>query len=98
MHSNPHARSQHNRSKSLLVFGIARIIAWTLLGAFVILGMFHVELFGWAFTLAKSVPFVAIISVYANWATDLDGATAAYAALVAASAHEASSKGSGDVG
>jgi hypothetical protein len=84
-----HIATQRRRSLLLLLFGIVRIIAWMILGACVILGLAHMQGFGWAKVLSESVPFVSMISIYANWATDLDAATAAFAALVAADSHSA---------
>ena len=80
---------QRHRSLVLLLFGVIRIIAWTILGAVVGAGLLGVSEFAWAKVLAESVPFVAMISIYANWATDLDAATAAFAALVASDSHAA---------
>jgi hypothetical protein len=80
---------QRHRSLVLLVFGVVRIIAWTILGACVGAGLLHAGGFTWAKDLAESVPFVALISLYANWATDVDAATAAFAALVASDSHAA---------
>lgn len=85
-----HVRDQRRQSLYLLVFGVVRIICWTLLAICVALGLLHVGVFGWARVLSMSVPFVSMISIYANWATDLDAATAAFAALVAADGHAAS--------
>lgn len=87
MHGVEHISREQRRSKLLLSAGIVRIIGWTILGVCLGLGLLHVDGFTWAKALATSVPFVALISIYANWATDLDAATAAYAALVAANAH-----------
>jgi hypothetical protein len=85
-----HAHNQRRSSLILLTFGAARIAAWTILGVCVILGLAHAGGFHWAKLLAESIPFVVLISIYANWATDLDAATAAFAALVAADSHVAS--------
>lgn len=86
-HGHEHVYKQRSRSLFLLLTGVIRIIAWTLLGICVALGLTGVPGFHWATELSKSVPFVAMISIYANWATDVDASTAAYAALVAADAH-----------
>jgi hypothetical protein len=80
------ARQRH-RAMVLLLFGAIRIAAWTVLGVLVACGLAGVSAFSWARTLAESLPFIALISIYANWATDLDGATAAFAALVASDVH-----------
>lgn len=85
-----HVRDQRRQSLYLLVFGVIRIICWTILAICVGLGLGHAAGFAWAKTLAESIPFVVLISIYANWATDLDAATAAFAALVAADGHAAS--------
>jgi hypothetical protein len=88
-HRRGHPGSQHRRSMALLVFGAVRIVCWTILGILVGMGLLHVGGFAWAKTLAESLPFVALISIYANWATDVDAATAAFAALVASDSHAA---------
>jgi hypothetical protein len=80
---------QRRRAIFLLWFGIIRIIAWLIVAACVAAGLLHWEHFAWARVLGESLPFVVLISLYANIATDLDSATAAFAALVAADAHEA---------
>lgn len=87
MNQPPHIAKEQRRSRFLLTAGIVRIVGWTILGICCGLGLLHVDGFTWAKALATSVPFVAMISIYANWATDLDQATAAYAALVASNAH-----------
>lgn len=92
IHHSSHVNSQRRRSLYLLVFGIVRIVAWMILGVLVSLGLAHVGGFAWAKDLSESVPFVALISIYANWATDLDAATAAFAALVAADGRAATVK------
>lgn len=84
-----HVSRQRHRSLVLLLFSVARIIAWTILGAAVGAGLLGTAGFGWAKDLAESVPFVALISLYANWATDVGTATAAFAALVASDSHAA---------
>jgi hypothetical protein len=84
-----HPGRQHRRSVFLLVFGIVRIIGWTIMAALIGAGLAGIGGFLWAKTLAESIPFVALISVYANWATDVDAATAAFAALVASDSHAA---------
>lgn len=85
-----HVKNQRRSSLILLVFGVARIIVWTILGICVAFGLLHLGGFAWAKILSESIPFVAMISIYANWATDVDAATAAFAALVAADSHVAS--------
>jgi len=84
-----HIATQRRRSLILLLFGFVRIIAWMILGACVSLGLLHIQGFAWAKVLSASVPFVALISIYSNWATDVDASTAAFAALVAADSHNA---------
>jgi sulfite exporter TauE/SafE len=84
-----HVNRQRHRSLVLLLFSVARIIAWTILGAAVGAGLLGTAGFGWAKDLSESVPFVALISLYANWATDVGTATAAFAALVASDSHAA---------
>jgi hypothetical protein len=78
---------QRRRALVLLIFGIARVAAWVVLGTLVACGLAGVTDLAWAKTVAESLPFIALISIYANAATDLDGATAAFAALVAADVH-----------
>lgn len=82
------AGQQHHRARFLLIFGGFRIAAWTVLFVLVCLGLLGVGGTVWAADLSKSIPFVALISIYANWATDLDGFTASYAALIAAETRE----------
>lgn len=86
-HTDLHLDQEMRRSRFLLIAGIARIIAWTILAVLIGLGLIGVPGFHWSKIVASSIPFVVLISVYANWATDLDQATAAYAALIAARAH-----------
>jgi hypothetical protein len=74
----------------LLVLGVIRIVIWTLMAVLIGLGLLHVPGFNWSRALAESLPFVVMISLYANWATDVDAATSAFAALVAADARRAS--------
>jgi uncharacterized membrane protein len=81
-------RHQRRRAVNLLVFGVIRIILWTIMAGLIGLGLLHVPGFYWAKILATSLPFVVLISLYANWATDLDGATAAFASLVASDARQ----------
>jgi hypothetical protein len=87
--THTHVNRQRHRSLVLLLFSIGRIIAWTILGAAVGAGLLGADGFGWAKDLSESVPFVALISLYANWATDVGTATAAFAALVASDSHAA---------
>lgn len=91
-HRGPHGfakiAQERHRALTLLVFGGARIAAWTVMGICVGLGLAQVTGFGWAAAMSQSLPFVAMISIYANWATDLDAWTAAFAALVAADAKQ----------
>jgi hypothetical protein len=83
-------RIRHERRKieradaiswALLVFGLLRTVAWV--------GMIVLVLGGnhWALSLAGRIVFVALISFYANAATDLDQVTAAWAAIRAGRAH-----------
>jgi hypothetical protein len=88
MSSSDSSSGQRRRSLQLLVFAGIRTVAWTVLIVCVVLGLLHFSPFHWAANLAKAISFVTIISLYANWATDLGGFQAAYAALVASSAHE----------
>jgi hypothetical protein len=81
--------TQRHRAIILLWTGAARTAAWVTLGIFIALGLAHIGAFDWASDLSKSIAFVALISIYANAATDFDAATAAFAALVAADAHKA---------
>jgi uncharacterized membrane protein len=80
---------QRHRAMVLLMFGVVRIICWIILAALIGAGLAGVDGFAWARQLAESLPFVVLISVYANLATDLDAATSAFAALVAADSHTA---------
>lgn len=87
--------NQRKKSLVLLWFGIARTTSWLILGSMVALGLMHVGPFDWAAILSRSVPFVALISIYANAATDFDAVSAAFAALVAADAHKAAATAAG---
>jgi hypothetical protein len=85
--SASHANGQRRLSLWLLFSSILRVIVWTLLIACVGAGLAHIGGFSWAKALAASIPFVALISLYANWATDLGATFAAYAALIASDVH-----------
>lgn len=61
--------------------------AWLVMMAFTLLGLVGVTTFEWAYRVADLVVFVALISYYANAATDLDAVTAAWAAIRAGKAH-----------
>jgi hypothetical protein len=78
---------QRQRAINLLLFGGIRIVLWTVLAVLIGCGLLGFGDFHWAKILAESIPFVVMISLYANWATDVDAATAAFAALVAADVH-----------
>lgn len=78
---------QRRNSQWLLITGIIRTVFWALLLGCVVAGLAHVLGFEWAKALSASVPFVAVVSLYANLATDWGAAIAAYAALVAADVH-----------
>jgi hypothetical protein len=88
--SSHDADRQRSRSILLLIFGVIRIGIWTVMAVLIGLGLLHVPGFDWSRVLAESLPFVVLISLYANWATDIDAATSAFAALVAADARQAS--------
>lgn len=90
-----HANRQRRNSLILLLTTLVRVVAWTILIACVGAGIGHVAGFHWAQALAASIPFVALISLYANWATDLGAAIAAYAALVASDVHSQVTASSG---
>lgn len=81
------ANKQRQHSLWLLVTTLVRVAAWTILIACVAAGIAHGPGFAWARSLSQSIPFVALISLYANWATDFGAAIASYAALVAADVH-----------
>jgi hypothetical protein len=78
---------QRHRSLVLLVFAIVRVACWLVVAAVVSAGLAGADAFAWAKHLAESLPFVVLISVYANAATDLDSGTSAFAALVASDVH-----------
>jgi hypothetical protein len=86
---------QRRRAVFLLWTGALRTVAWVLLGSCIALGLAHVGPFDWAANLSRSIAFVALISLYANAATDFGNATAAFAALVAADAHKAAAAAAG---
>lgn len=79
---------QRSRSLKLLIFSGFRVLVWTGLLVCVGLGLLDVAGFHWAALLAKALAFVTLISLYANWATDLGAFQAAYAAVIASAAHE----------
>jgi hypothetical protein len=69
----------------MLIFGVLRTTSWVVLAALYFVGPYigisHIDaLFG-------SIVFVAMISLYANAATDYDQVTSAWAAIHAARAH-----------
>lgn len=78
---------QRRNSQWLLITGIIRTVFWALLLGCVVAGLARVLGFEWAKALSASVPFVAVVSLYANLATDGGAAISAYAALVAADVH-----------
>jgi len=75
--------SQHRRSMFLMVTSIIRTCLWVVLGILIAAGLAGASDFGWAKDLSHSLAFLALVSIYANAATDLDAAIAAFAALVA---------------
>jgi hypothetical protein len=78
---------QRHRALVLLLFCGVRIVAWMILAVLIGAGLLGLGGFTWAKTLAESLPFVVMISIYANWATDLGALIAAFAALVASDVH-----------
>jgi len=78
---------QRHRALVLLLFAVIRMGVWTVLAGLIGAGLAGAGGFAWAKMLAEALPFVVMISLYANWATDLDAATAAFAALVASDVH-----------
>ena len=84
-HRGLHGRSHVNRQRRIALFliltGAMRVLAWTTLIALYLLGVsFTASLF-------QSVAFVAVISLYANAATDFGQVCASLAQLVAGDAH-----------
>lgn len=81
----PHGRSHVDRQRRLalilIITALIRAAAWTILIVLYLLGVpFTTALF-------KSVAFVAVISLYANAATDFGQGAASLAQLAAADAH-----------
>lgn len=80
-----HGRAHHDRQRKIalvLIFtGLVRVVAWTTLILLYLVGVpFTAALF-------HSVAFVAIISLYANAATDFGQVCASLAQLTAGDAH-----------
>jgi hypothetical protein len=78
---------QRRNSLWLLVTGLARTAFWLVLIGCVAAGLAHIAGFAWAYDLSQTVWFVALLSLYANLATDFGAVIASYAALVAADVH-----------
>ena len=78
---------QRTRSLWLLVTTLIRAAFWLALIFCVSAGLAHVAGFSWARDLSQTIWFVALLSLYANFATDFGAAIAAYAALVASDVH-----------
>lgn len=84
-HAAAHA-SHHSIAKILVITGLIRTLAWTTLIVMYLAGVsFTASLF-------KSVAFVAIISLYANAATDFGQSCASLAELSASNAHAEAEK------
>ena len=88
--AGPHSHDRINRQRFfalvLVATGLMRAAAWTTLIALYLTGVpFTADLF-------KSVAFVAVISLYANAATDFGQACASLAQLTAGDAHAASER------
>ena len=81
LHGKQHINKQRRRALLLVGTGLARAVAWLTLGVLYLAGVpFTAGLF-------KSVAFVALISLYANAATDFGQACASLAELTAGDAH-----------
>lgn len=81
LHGRPHIDRQRRTAIILVSTGLVRVLAWTTLIVFYLSGVpFTASLF-------KSVAFVALISLYANAATDFGQVCASLAQLTAGDAH-----------
>lgn len=85
-HAGPHSKAQVNKQRRLalimIVTGLIRVIVWVSLIVMYVAGVhFTKDLFA-------SVSFVAMISLYANAATDWGQVAASLSQLTAADAHQ----------
>lgn len=81
LHGRGHIDRQRQLALILIITAMIRAAAWTTL---IILYLLHVP---FTASLFKSVAFVAVISLYANAATDFGQGAASLAQLTAADAH-----------
>ena len=87
LHGAAHIDRQRQRALRLAVFSFVRMTVWLLLiGCYALNYLFPG--FGWTRVLFASVPFVALISLYANAATDYGAGSANLAELTAGDAHD----------
>ncbi len=81
LHGHEHVGRQRRTALILIVTGLARVVVWITLIACYLLGFHFTK------TLFSSVAFVALISLYANGATDWGQVAASLAQLTAGDAH-----------
>ena len=81
LHGREHIGRQRRTAVILVVTGLVRVVAWTALIACYLLGVHFTR------TLFSSVAFVAVISLYANAATDFGQVCASLAQLTAGDVH-----------
>lgn len=90
-HVGPHHRAHVNKQRRtalILVFtGLARVAAWLTMMSLYVLHLLLPHVAGFTEALFQSVPFVAMISLYANAATDFGQVCASLAQLTAGDAH-----------
>ncbi|MHB1950245.1 MAG: hypothetical protein ACYCQK_02070 [Acidiferrobacteraceae bacterium] len=81
LHGHEHIDRQRLMSLLMFTTAIARMTVWSSLIVLSLIGVtFFVHLF-------QQVFWVALLSLYANWATDLSTAAGSWAALVGGDAH-----------
>ncbi len=84
-----HARigKQRRTALILVVTGLGRVLAWVSMMLLYVLHLMFPNVAGFTAALFQSVPFVAMISLYANAATDFGQVCASLAQLTAGDSH-----------
>ena len=88
LHGADMINRQRRRALRLAIFSFVRMAAWILLMACYALHTALPHEFHWTVALFTSVSFVALISLYANAATDYGAGSANLAELTAGDAHK----------
>jgi hypothetical protein len=88
LHGADMINRQRQRALRLAVFSFVRMSAWLLLMVAYALHTVLPQEFHWTVALFTSVSFVALISLYANAATDYGAGSANLAELTAGDAHK----------